>query len=91
MAVNPICMHNEGVTHYLIPCINYLKILCHMGGEGCGGRVIALAKEEHYNSTMPQSDLCHLLHNLTDLKYQCSNGVLLMNECFVYLRSNFPR
>lgn len=32
MAVNPICMRNEGVTHYLIPCINYLKILCNMGG-----------------------------------------------------------
>lgn len=51
---------------------------------------MALAKEEHYNSTMPQSDLCHLLHNLTDLKYQCGNEGLLMNECFLYLRSHFP-
>lgn len=44
--------------------------------------VIALAKEEHYNSTMPQSDLCHLLHNLTDLKYECSSLALasLANE-----------
>lgn len=50
---------------------------------------MALAKEEHYNSTMPQSDLCHLLHNLTDLKYPCGNEVSLMNECFLYLKSQF--
>lgn len=51
---------------------------------------MTLAEEERYNSTIPQSDLCHLLHNLTDLKYQCANEVSPRNECFLYLSSQLP-